>query len=159
MEKKMNPVIKNMMDRRTIRKYTDEPVSDETMNELKKKNQIMRGIKKSNYEGHKNVGKWRNISKNLLVHPEKSLYAHPQMAPSLQTPSLATNKKIMHALNLLWTLYYFRFNFHNRKFLYILTVLYTFVFCIHFCKLGRKEAYNFRTANDFKQSIINIHIT
>ena len=32
----MNPVIENIMDRRTIRKYTDQPVTDETMQELYK---------------------------------------------------------------------------------------------------------------------------
>lgn len=30
----MNQVIQNMMERRSIRKYTDQPISDETMNEL-----------------------------------------------------------------------------------------------------------------------------
>ena len=32
----MNPIIENMMERRTIRKYTGRPVSDETMQELYK---------------------------------------------------------------------------------------------------------------------------
>ena len=32
----MNPTIETMMERRTIRKYTDQPVTDETMQELYK---------------------------------------------------------------------------------------------------------------------------